>query len=194
LGNPVSMIWRKNVYNLILGWRGVGANVRFRSICFLILLQIALLVLMTHTPLSILGYALLPSTVILESRADFESMANDLNKRGLKAHAPAAIVGRSGVKHEFAFALIPDAGKAQVVVDTELSVKEVDEMKVLKFYVKVYDVNPKKAILCVTPKLGARASTLAKEYGITVLEDDVPRNLISMAEKVVNETLGAASK
>jgi len=168
--------------------------VRFRSICFLILLQIALLVLMTHTPLSILGYALLPSTVILESRADFESMANDLNKRGLKAHAPAAIVGRSGVKHEFAFALIPDAGKAQVVVDTELSVKEVDEMKVLKFYVKVYDVNPKKAILCVTPKLGARASTLAKEYGITVLEDDVPRNLISMAEKVVNETLGAASK
>ena len=102
-------------------------------------------------------------------------------------------MGKSGVKHEFAFALVPDSGKTKIVVDTELSVKEVDEMKVLKFYVKVFDVNPEKAVLCVSPKLGARAATLAKEYGITVLEDDVPKRLIPMAEKIVNEFVGSGS-
>jgi len=125
--------------------------------------------------------------LVVENRGGFETIASQLNRRGLKAHAPAAIVGKSGVKHEFAFALQPDSGKTRIVVDTELSVKEVDEMKVLKFYVKVFDVSPEKAVLCVCPRLGERAATLAKEYGITVLEDDVPRRLIPMAEKVVTE-------
>jgi len=130
------------------------------------------------------------AVLVVETKGDFESMAVELNRRGMKAHAPAAIVGKSGVKHEFAFALVPDTGKAKIVVDTELSVRDVDEMKVLKFYVKVFDVGPEKAVLCVCPRLGARAATLAKEYGITVLEDDVPRKLIPMAEKVVNEFVG----
>ena len=127
----------------------------------------------------------------METKGDFESMAGALNRRGIRAQAPAAIVGKSGVKHEIAIALVPDSGKAKIVVDTELSVKDVDEMKVLKFYVKVFDVGPEKAVLCVSPRLGERAATLAKEYGITVLEDDVPRRLIPMAEKVVDEYVGS---
>lgn len=127
--------------------------------------------------------------LVVETKGDFETIASGLARRGIRAQAPAAIVGKSGVKHEFAFALVPDAGKAKIVVDTELSVKDVDEMKVLKFYVKVFDVGPEKAVLCVSPRLGARAATLAREYGITVIEDDVPRKLIPMAEKVVDEFL-----
>jgi hypothetical protein len=132
--------------------------------------------------------------MILQSRRDFESIASDLSKRGINAKAPAAIVGKSGVKHEFAFALVPDSGKVKIVLDTELSVKEVDEMKVLKFYVKVFDVGPEKSILCVSPKLGPRAATLAKEYGIVVIENEVPTKLISMAEKLVNETIGSRAR
>ena len=134
-----------------------------------------------------------PLPLVVEAKGDFETMASEMNRRGMKAHAPAAIVGKSGVKHEFAFAVMPDPGRAKIVVDTELSVKEVDEMKVLKFYVKVFDVDPEKAVLCVSPKLGARAATLAKEYGITVLEDDVPKRLIPLAEKVVNEFVGSGA-
>jgi len=138
-------------------------------------------------------FALPISAMVLavEPKDGFASMANEMNRKGMKASAPAAIVGKSGVKHEFAFALVPQPGKAKVVVDTELSVTEVDEMKVLKFYVKVFDVSPEKAILCVSPKLGSRAASLAKEYGITVLEDDVPKKLIPMAEKVVKEVMGS---
>jgi hypothetical protein len=150
-------------------------------------MQAALFFFRGVSPVSVLALPLASIALVVETRGDFETIANDLNRRGIKAHAPAAIVGKSGVKHEFAFALVPDSGRAKIVVDTELSVKDVDEMKVLKFYVKVFDVGPEKAVLCVSPRLGARAATLAKEYGITVLEDDVPRKLIPMAEKVVDE-------
>lgn len=121
----------------------------------------------------------------MESQRDFESMAANYSGGKMKASAPALILGKSGVKHEFSFALLEDPGKPVVVVDTELSVKEVDEMKVLKFYVKVFDVSPSKAVLCVSPKLAERARSLAKEYGIVVLEDDLPRNLINKASDVV---------
>jgi len=126
---------------------------------------------------------------ILQSRTDFESIATEFGKKGLKAQAPAAIMGKSGVKHEFAFALVPDTGNVQIVVDTELSIKEVDEMKVLKFYVKVFDVGPEKAIFCVSPKLSGRAAAMAKEYGITVIEDEVPKQLVPMAARAVEAAL-----
>ena len=138
--------------------------------------------------LHLLSIPLAGTALLADAKDGFETMASDLNRKGMKAQAPATIIGKSGVKHEFAFALVQDPGKAKVVVDTELSVRDVDEMKVLKFYVKVFDVGPEKAVLCVSPRLATRAATLAKEYGITVLEDEVPKKLIPMAEKFVNET------
>jgi len=141
-------------------------------------------------PTSLLGLSLLSSMILLESERDFESMATEFSADGLKASAPSMIFGKSGVKHEFSFGVVNDSGAAKVVVDTELSVKEVEEMKVLKFYVKVFDVSPAKAILCVSPKLTDKARQLAKEYGITVIEDDVPRNLIPLARKQVKDELG----
>jgi hypothetical protein len=159
-----------------------------------VVLQAGLILGRGAFPASLFVLPAVPFALALENRADFESMASELNRKGVRAHAPAAIVGKSGVKHEFAFALMPDSGKTKIVVDTELSVKEVDEMKVLKFYVKVFDVGPEKAVLCVCPRLGERAATLARDYGITVLEDDVPRRLIPMAEKVVNEFVGSGDK
>jgi len=157
----------------------------------LVATQFALFVLRGLAPITLLALPLATIGLMVETKADFETIASELSRKGVKASAPAAIVGKSGVKHEFAFALVPDTGKTKIVVDTELSVKDVDEMKVLKFYVKVFDVGPEKAVLCVCPRLGERAATLAKEYGITVLEDDVPRKLIPMAEKVVNEFVGS---
>ena len=134
---------------------------------------------------SFLALSILSSVILLESQRDFDAIAAELSSAGKKASAPCIITGKSGVKHEFSFGLLDDSGPPRVVVDTELSVKEVDEMKVLKFYVKVFDVSPGDAVLCVSPKLSDRAGSLAKEYGITVLENEVPRNLIPMARKVI---------
>ncbi len=154
------------------------------------LAELGLIILLGEHPSLVLTLSLLPSVVTLQSTNDFESLAESLSRKGTRARAPATIVGKSGVKHEFALAVEADSGGAQVVVDAELSVKDVDEMKVLKFYVKVFDVSPKKAILCVTPRLSDRAATLAREYGIEVLEDEAPRSLVGLAGKALGETLG----
>jgi hypothetical protein len=160
---------------------------RVRPILFIVSIGLGFLALGIHAFHSTSTFSLASSVFLLESMSGFEAMAAGLSKRGTKACAPATIVGKSGVKHEFAFALMPDSGKARVVLDTELSVKDVDEMKVLKFYVKVFDVDTEKAILCVSPRLNERATALAKEYGIAVLEDEVPKKLLTMAEKAVND-------
>jgi hypothetical protein len=125
---------------------------------------------------------------------DFQPLASDFTKRGEKAMAPAVMRGRSGVKHEFAFALLPDTGSPKVVVDTEISTSEADEVKVLKFYVKVYDVSPEKAVLCVSPRLSKSGASLAREYGIVVLEDEAPLNLVPMAEKYVETQFNVSDR
>jgi hypothetical protein len=126
--------------------------------------------------------------------ADFGSFAKTLSMKGASAVAPAQIKGRSGVRHEFALALLAEPGKAKVVLDAELSTAEVDEVKVLKFYVKVFDVAPEKAVLCVSPKLAQRAAALAKEYDIVVLEDESPLSLVSKAEKFVEQDFKAVPR
>lgn len=118
-------------------------------------------------------------------------MAKHISDSGRKAASPALLTGKSGVAHEFALAVLSGDQKTKVVVDTELSVKEVNEMKVLAFFVKVFDVSPEHAILCVSPRLGERASALAKEYRITVLENDTPRKLVGMAAEAVEKILKA---
>jgi hypothetical protein len=139
---------------------------------------------------SVFTLSLVSSAILLESHGDFESVASSLAGSGKQAKAPAQMVGKSGVKHEFSLAVFSSPGSPEVVVDAELSVKDVDEMKVLKFYVKVFDVSPKKSILCVCPRLTERARSLAKEYGITVLESDVPRKLVQMAANEISGTSG----
>ena len=140
---------------------------------------------------SVFTLSLVSSAILLESHGDFESVASSLAGGGKQAKAPAQMVGKSGVKHEFSLAVFSSpGGSPEVVVDAELSVKDVDEMKVLKFYVKVFDVSPKKSILCVCPRLTDRARSLAKEYGITVLESDVPRKLVQMAANEISGTSG----
>ncbi|MDG6909433.1 MAG: hypothetical protein JRN08_03600 [Nitrososphaerota archaeon] len=164
---------------------------RYGVIAVLVSAQLVLL-LLGHSSLVPLGLA--SPAVLLLTGTDFESLAGSLSKKGVKATAPAQIVGKSGVKHEFAFAVRPDEARAKVVVDTELSVKDVEEMKVLKFYVKVFDVGPENAILCVSPRLSGRAADLAREYGIKVVQDDVPKKLAGLASKAIGEILGKGAR
>jgi len=158
---------------------------RFRTLMYVLSFQLAFFVLSFHASRAWIWLPFSPAVLFLETATGFETMASELTGEGIKASAPALIVGKSGVKHEFAFALLPDSGKVKIVVDTELSVKEVDEMKVLKFYVKVFDTGPEKAVLCVSPKLSERASALAKEYQLVILENEVPKKLIPMASELV---------
>lgn len=138
---------------------------------------------------SVVVFSLASSVIVLASLNDFESLARDLTKNGVNAVSPASLPGKSGVKHQFAFAVCPPAGRTKLVVDTVLSVSDVDEMKVLAFYVKVFDVLPEKAILAVSPRLSNDAQALAKEYNITVLENESPRKLVPMVAEEARRIL-----
>ena len=128
------------------------------------------------------------SAILLVSEQDFESVAKKLSGSGVQAASPAVITGKSGIRHEFSL-VVGESAKPKVVVDEALSVTEVSELKVLAFYVKVFDVGPEKAILCVSPRLDQKAKSLAKEYKITVLENEQPRKLIPMAGDAIRGIL-----
>src|SRR5271157_3849067 len=106
------------------------------------------------------------------SQDDFEALAKRLADTGAKATAPAVLVGRSGARHEFALAVQSKKGGPKVVVDTALSLKSVEDIQVLSFYAKVFDLSPEHALLCVSPRLGPSGKELAKEYKISVLENE----------------------
>jgi hypothetical protein len=121
---------------------------------------------------------------------DFESLAKKYIDAGHVASTSSSLVGASGVRHTFALTVSREDGGVQVVSDTALSVAEVDEVAVLKFFSKVYDVKPKAAVLCVSPKLNKGAAELAKQYGLYVLEQEKPRELIPMLAKTIDKIIG----
>ena len=131
----------------------------------------------------------------MTSQDDFEALAKRLSGAGAKVTAPAVLVGRSGARHEFALAVQSQKGGPKIVVDTALSLKAVDDIQVLSFYAKVFDLSPEHAVLCVSPHLGPGGKELAKEYKISVLENEVPKMLVPMAAKYIGELLkGNGSK
>ena len=125
----------------------------------------------------------------MTSQDNFEALAKRLTGSGARASAPAVLVGRSGARHEFALAVQSAKGGPKVVVDTALSLKSVDDIQVLSFYAKVFDLSPEHAVLCVSPHLGPGGKVLAKEYKISVLENEVPKALVSMASEYIDDLL-----
>jgi len=129
----------------------------------------------------------------MTAHEDFEALAKRLTGSGMKATAPAVLVGRSGARHEFALAVQSPGGGPKVVVDAALSLKAVDDIQVLSFYAKGFDLSPEHALLCVSPHLGASGKELAQEYKISVLENEVPKMLVPMAAKYLEDLLKASA-
>ncbi len=121
---------------------------------------------------------------------DFESLAKRYADAGYVARTSATLVGGSGIRHSFSFAVSSKEGVPEVVADTALSQSTVDGIKVLGFFAKVYDVKPKLAVMCVSPRLEASPAELAKEYHIVVLQSEKPAELPGMLCEVVDKAIG----
>ena len=137
-----------------------------------------------------LYWSILSSAIIFGIQVDFESLAERYIDSGHPAGSSTSVVGASGVRHHFAFTASSKDGTLQVVADTALSVSDVEETKVLGFFAKVYDVKPKAAVLCVSPRLNSAATELARQYGIVVLSNEKPRELVPMLGSFVDKALG----
>ncbi len=98
--------------------------------------------------------------------------------------SPAALTGKSGVRHTFSFSL--GAGdRPEIVCDVIVGRMEQDETRVLSLFIKTFDVGSTRAMLCVSPKLTKEASKLAMLYNILTLESPDPEQLPQMIESVL---------
>ncbi len=140
---------------------------------------------------SVLFAPALSSIFFLGSQVDFEPLAKVCAAAGRKAGTSVEVVGRSGIKHSFSMAVMSKDGSPELVADAAVADSEVGEVKVLGFYVKVYDVKPKMGVLCVSPKLTAGAADLAAKYGLTVLESERPTDLPAMLRQVVEKAIAS---
>lgn len=187
---PRFLMGVKNAYKVRVGAPGPSSLLKPWVLVPLLGFQLALVFALGLKPFSfVMVSSLFTSAAFLVSTEDFESMAKKLVESGVEASAGASLPGRSGIKHEFAFSVLEPSGKPKLVVDTALSVNEVDETKVLAFYVKAFDVGPEKSVLAVSPRLNEKARVLAKEYRIIVLENEAPRKLVHMVAETVEDIL-----
>jgi hypothetical protein len=152
--------------------------------------SVALLFKVTGSPQWMVYATVLSSAIVLGTQIDFESLAKRYTEAGYPASTSSSVPGASGVNHNFALIVSREDGAVQAVADAVLSVTEVDETKVLRFFAKVYDVKPKAAMLCVSPRLSPGAAELARQYGLSVLENEKPRELIPMLAKTMDKIVG----
>ncbi|QQG49320.1 MAG: hypothetical protein HY247_03140 [archaeon] len=160
------------------------------SVALFASLLVVELALVVSGNLFLLSIVVTASVFVMGTRADFETLAKKYEDAGHPAGPSGSVVGASGVSHSFAFVVSSTTGGVDVVSDTALSVSEVDETKVLGFFAKVYDVKPRAAVLCVSPRLNPGAADLARQYGLTVIENDKPRELVGMLGKTIDKILG----
>lgn len=152
--------------------------------------SVALFLQLVGSPHWVVYATVLSSAIGLRTRFDFESLAKKYIDAGYLAGTTSRVLGASGVKHSFKLWVFEEDGERRVVADTALSETEVDDVKVLAFYAKVYDVKPKAAVFGVSPRLSPRAAELARQYELVVCESEKPRELIPMMEKEIDKILG----
>ncbi len=126
------------------------------------------------------GLFLVVPTSLVIRKLNFGSVAAKFTGPNRSVVAPALVVGRSGMEHEFALGAGPTSPRMprDVVVEAVVGGGPADETKIISFYVKVFDVGAKSAIFAVCPGLTPKAAELAKEYGLIVVESREPDQLV----------------
>ncbi len=91
-----------------------------------------------------------------------------LEESQFKVQTPGRLVGRSGVLHRFD--AVATKGGSQVVLDVIAGDRQIDEVPVVSFYAKIFDVASARAILVAIPNLAERARKVATLYRISMIE------------------------
>jgi len=96
-----------------------------------------------------------------------------LLERGYRTLIPGTISGDSEVKHTFdVIAYTGNRDDSFLVIDFAISIKPVEETKVIAMFAKVYDTTPQRSIIVAVPRLTDDARKLAEQYSIDIVETD----------------------
>ncbi len=96
----------------------------------------------------------------------FEGLALEVAAKnaGLMIVKPAVLHGKSGVDHKFD-GLVSDGPRFYAFDFYE----SVDEIDVLRTYIKKYDSGASTNMVCTSGKITPNAASLAREYGVEIL-------------------------
>lgn len=100
--------------------------------------------------------------------------------------SPLIVAGKSGTRHSFTLGM---NGPVSVLLacDVLVGLAPIDETKVLSLFIKVYDVNANRVILCAVPSLTPEAKRLAFLYKMTVCEAQGKEQVIAKLSEILRE-------
>lgn len=98
-------------------------------------------------------------------------LAEFLQGRGYETVSPGIILGESNIEHTFnILAFNEDRPDGVLAIDFAVSEGQVGEDQVISMFAKVYDANPQRSLLVVSPRLTGKARQLARQYELEVIE------------------------
>ena len=130
------------------------------------------------------------SKTLLETwTIDYELLRKEIKKHGWSIEYPATLTGVSGVSHNFSLVIWSQKERpvAEFVVDIEIQEEEVDELKVLSFFAKTFDIRAKKKVLVAVPKLSENAKTIASGYNLIIKECPNAKKVVDAILEVIHD-------
>lgn len=143
---------------------------------------------------SVMSFKVNPEKRVLIERLTFdvEAILKPIRDAGLPVKSPVALYGRSGVKHEFSFAVWKSDDTPPIIVGSvHLSDKAASAADVLALWAKATDAGVQYKILVTPSGIDKDGRSLAEAYGMGVIENKDPR---TVAAKVRDYVMKAISE
>ena len=115
-----------------------------------------------------------------------------LNKLGYDTKAPWSEKGISGTEH--AFDIHAQRDSSEIVIDMTSGTEEVGPESVVAFFGKIYDLNPRRAILVTMPGLSKDAQRLSALYRIEVISGASIGDLVANLQDLLGKSAVEAPK
>ena len=129
----------------------------------------------------------------LVSHCSLESPIIDLLGRlGYETKAPWSEKGISGTEHTFDIHAQKD--DSEIVLDMTSGTQEIGPESVVAFFGKVYDLNPRRAILVAMPGLSKDAERLSGLYKVEVIKGMSIEELVRNLEELLGKGVAVAPK
>lgn len=91
-----------------------------------------------------------------------------LEPSGFKVEAAVSVNGKSGVNHKVT--LYAHTSDTKIVIDAKTAEAEVPDHFLIAMFAKIIDISPQLAFFVAMPSVSENTKTLAKNYGIVVIE------------------------
>lgn len=126
---------------------------------------------------------------------DLEAVLKPLRDEGLSVVAPATLHGRSGVKHDFSFAIKDNGGASPTLVGSvHSSDRALSAVDVLALWAKASDAGVQHKIMITLSGVDESGKSLAEAYGMKIIEGKDAEELAAKVKEHVMKMVKSSSQ